>query len=338
MFMIACLILICKGVFNMNELTLREAFDLFIFDRQTFCLDKTIENYNNTIRYFCDYMEESRQCPADQIPLSSITSLDLKKYVVWLRSRPRNFNHPFKESGGKLSKRSVRNYTVDLKTFLNYLYKDGYMENIGAGLTVIKAEKKVVIPLSAPEVKMINSLFRVRTALGCRNYCIIHLMLDAGLRSNEVCTLQIQDLNFDSRYIRVFGKGSKERVVPMAANLQEYLCRYIRLYRPQTDSTYLFAGINHEPLTDSAVKSLFVRIRKRSGIERIKPHLLRHTFATCYILDGGSVEMLRILLGHESISTTQIYMHLAAVYEYQEEPYQLDPVFFTPRRPGKRRL
>lgn len=321
----------------MNELTLKQAFDLFIFDRQTFCLDTTIENYKNTIRYFCDYMEESRNCPSDQIPLGSISTLDLKKYVIWLRSRPRNIHHPFKESGGKLSKRSIRNYTVDLKTFLNYLYKEGYGENIGAGLTVIKAERKTVIPLSAPEIKSIDELFNRRTALGCRNYCIIHLMLDAGLRSNEVCTLQIQDINFENRYVRIFGKGSKERVVPMAANLCQYLYKYMTLYRTWTDSGSLFSGINHEPLTDSAIKSLFARIRKKTGIERVKPHLLRHTFATCYILDGGSVEMLRILLGHESISTTQIYMHLAAVYEFQEKPYELDSVFFASYRFARRR-
>lgn len=321
---------------EMNELTLKQAFDLFIFDRQTFCLDTTIENYKNTIRYFCDYMEESRNCPSDQIPLGSISTLDLKKYVIWLRSRPRNIHHPFKESGGKLSKRSIRNYTVDLKTFLNYLYKEGYGENIGSRLTVIKAERKTVIPLSAPEIKIIDELFNRRTALGCRNYCIIHLMLDAGLRSNEVCTLKTQDINFDNPYIRVLGKGSKERVIPMPANLRQCLYKYITLYRPRTDSDFLFFGISHEPVTDSAIKSLFARIRKKTGIERLKPHLCRHTFATCYILDGGSVEMLRILLGHESISTTQIYMHLAAVYEFQEKPYKLDPIFFTSCYSAKR--
>ena len=319
----------------MNELTLKQAFDLFIFDRQTFCLDKTIENYKNTIRYFCDYMEKSKELPADQIPLSSISTLDLKKYVIWLRNRPRNLNHSLKESEGKLSKRSVRNYTVDLKTFLNFLYREGYVKDIGAGLTVIKAEKKTVLPLSAPEIGCIDRLFNSKTAIGCRNYCVIHLMLDAGLRSNEVCTLRTRDINFDNRYICVLGKGSKERVIPMSANLRQYLYKYIILYRPRTDSDFLFLGINCEPFTDSAIKSLFARIRKKTGIERLRPHLCRHTFATCYILGGGSVEMLRILLGHESISTTQIYMHLAAIYEFQEKPYELDSVFFASHGPSR---
>lgn len=311
----------------MTDISLQQAFDLFIFDRQTFCLDKTIENYKNTIRYFRDYMEHKLGRPAGQIRLSEITSMDLKEYVIWLRNRPMNLGHPLKESGGTLSKRSVRNYTVDLKTFLRYLHQEGYMEDIGSGLKVIKAEKKAVIPLAAPEVDTIDSLFNRGTCLGLRNYCMVHLMLDAGLRFNEVCTLAVQDLNFDNQYILVHGKGSKERIVPMAGNLRQRLYQYLCLYRSCPDSDIVFLS-GREPVTDSVIKSLFARIRRRTGIDRARPHLMRHTFATCYILGGGSVEMLRILLGHESISTTQIYMHLAAVYEFQDNPYALDPIFF----------
>lgn len=125
-----------------ENLTLKQAFDLFIFDRQTFCLDKTIENYNNTIRYFCCYMEGKRGCLMNQIALTSITNIEIKEYVIWLRNRPSNVNHPFKEAKGKLSKRSIRNYTVDLKTFFNFLAREGYSENVAANLNVIKFRKE----------------------------------------------------------------------------------------------------------------------------------------------------------------------------------------------------
>lgn len=321
----------------MNDLTLKQAFDLFIFDRQTFCLDKTIENYKNTIRYFYGYMEQKRGCSFEQIHLSDITTMDLKEYIVWLRSRPMNMDHPFKEPGGNLSKRTIRNYTVDLKTFFKYLNEEGYMENIGSGLKVMKAEKKAIIPLSASDVKKVDSLFNRKTALGARNYCMIHLMLDAGLRFQEVCTLTLQDLNFDNRYIRVHGKGAKERVIPMSMNLRQCLYQYLCFYRNCPGSDILFISSSQSPVTASVIKCFFSRIRKRTGIDRIRPHLLRHTFATCYILGGGSVEMLRILLGHESISTTQIYMHLAAVYEFQEAPYELDPILFKTYHSQQRR-
>lgn len=335
--MITRLILICKGVFQVNKITLKQAYDLFIFDRQTFCLDKTIENYRNTIRYFCNFMEQKYGLPADRIYLSDITPIILKEYVLWLRSRPMNMDHPFKESGGNLSKRSIRNYTVDLKTFLKHLHQEGYMEDVASGLKVMKAEKKAIIPLSASDVKLIDSYLNRKTVLGSRNYCMVHLMLDAGLRFHEVCTLTLPDLNFDNRYIRIHGKGAKERIVPMAVNLRQYLYQYIIFYRPASDSNAVFLSSRQAPVTDSVIKTFFARMRKRTGIDRLHPHLLRHTFATCYILGGGSVEMLRILLGHESISTTQIYMHLAAVYEFQDGPYVLDSIFFKSYSPLKHR-
>lgn len=281
-------------------------------------------------------MTQKRGCPVDRIALDSITTLDLKEYITWLRQRPSNINHPLKESGGRLSKRIVWNYTVDLKTFINFLHNEGYMENIGKSLKVIKAEKKAVIPFSAPEVQEIDKLFNPKTQLGCRNYCIGHLMLDVGLRSNEVCVLQIQDVNFDNKYIHIHGKGAKERIVPMSRNLRKYLYEYVYIHRCAVRCPYFFANGDNIPVTDSVIKCMFVRLRNKTGIGRLKPHLLRHTFATCFILDGGSVEMLRILLGHESISTTQIYMHLAAVYEFNQNPYQLDPIFFNTYRSRRR--
>ena len=321
----------------MNDMTLKQAYDLFLFDRQTFCSEKTMENYENTIRYFCNFMMELRGCPLDSILLSSITLMDLKEYVVWLRKRPANINHPLKDAGGKLSRRTVRNYVVDVKTFFNFLSREGYMDDVCKGLKVIKSEKRVIVPLSAPEVQAVDSLFNLKSYLGCRNYCIVHLMLDAGLRSNEVCVLRIQDVNFENKYIHVYGKGAKERIVPMARNLRKYLYEYVYLHRKAVGTDYFFTSIDNVPISDQVIKSMFARLRRKSGVLRLRPHLLRHTFATCFILDGGSVEMLRILLGHESISTTQIYMHLASVYEFNEYPYQLDPIFFQTYRKRSRK-
>ena len=310
-------------------MTLKQAFDLFIFDRQTFCGDKTIENYENTIRYFIQWAEAERETTRDRIDLDSITTADIKQYVVWLRRRPSNEQHPLKDPGGKLASRTVRNYTKDLKTFYRFLASEGYIDDRAASVKVIKAEKKVIIPLSAPDVEELDKSFNVKSATGCRNYCIVHLMLDAGLRADEVRILRLSDVNFDNKYIRIRGKGAKERLVPMARNLRKYMYEYVYLHRNLVGTDAFFAGSGGHALTSNGIKSLFARLRRKTGIERLHPHLLRHTFATCFILDGGSVEMLRILLGHESISTTQMYMHVASVYEFQERPYELDPIFFT---------
>lgn len=316
----------------MTDISLRKAYDYFIMDRETFCQDDTIQNYKNTLRYFIQFMEKDRGVPAEEIMLGTLTKFDLKNYVVYLRNKPANEGHPFKKevvADSRLSKRTIRNYSVDLKTFLGFMHEEGYIEDILQGFKLIRAETKAVIPLSASEVSTLDSLFNPKTASGIRNLCIVHLMLDAGLRSNEVCELRVSHVLFDNRQIFIkYGKGSKERVVPMGQVLKKYLWTWLNIYRKFSGNDYFLSCFDGTPLSDSAIKSLFARLRKKSGIARLKPHLLRHTFATCFIVGGGSVELLRILMGHSSISTTQVYMHVAAVYDFQDDVYFLDPIFF----------
>lgn len=313
------------------ELNLQQSYNAFIFDRETFCSNKTVENYKNTIRYFCDYMVLSRQLPAEQIMCSTLSKSDLVGYSHWLRSKPLNDGHPFKRQvdDRRLSRRTVRNYCVDLKTFLNYLHQEDYIDDFYSSFRLIKAESKTMIPLSASEVRQVDDCFNFKTITGIRNLCLVHLMLDAGLRSNEVRELRMQHLFFDNRQVFIkYGKGSKERIVPMGAQLRKYLWTWCNLKRPVVEHDYCLTGVDGQPLTDSAVKSLFARLRQRASIARLTPHLLRHTFSTSYIVGGGSVEILRILLGHTSIETTQKYLHVAAVYDYADDVYELDPIFF----------
>lgn len=312
----------------MNDISLKQAYEIYIFDRKTFCLEKTVQNYENTIRYFLEYMEGYKERRAEEIMLSDILNDDIKRYIIMLRQRPANANHPLKRARGRLSQRTVRNYMMDLKTFFQYLEGEGYCDDKFSGVTMIRAERKTIVPIFRNEIEVLDKLCDSKLPYGCRNYCMIHLMLDAGLRVSEVRTLRLRDVDIDNAYIRVFGKGMKERIVPMASLLRKNLYIYINVHRPVSDSDTVFVETGGEPLTENAVKSLFARLKKRSGIERLRPHLLRHTFATAYIMGGGSVEMLRILLGHESIETTQLYMHLAAVYNYQDNMYQLDDIFY----------
>lgn len=314
-----------------NDISLKTAFEYFLLDRESFCSDDTIKNYRNSVRYFLEYMEQARGVPADVIELRSITTNDLRNYVVYLRHKPLNFGHPFKfaDDAARLSKRSIRNYSVDLKTFLSFLISEGFIDDILKGFRLIKAEKKVVIPLTASEVEEIDSLFSIKSSYGCRDLCIIHLMLDAGLRFNEVCELRVDHVLFDNRQIFVkYGKGDKERVVPMGTTLKKYLWSWMYMHRKYTEHDYFITMVDGSPLSDSSIKSLFARIRRKTGITRLKPHLLRHTFATSYIVGGGSVELLRILMGHSSIATTQGYLHVAAVYDMQGDIYELDSIFF----------
>lgn len=324
-------------------ITLKQAFDLFIFDRETYCKKNTIQNYKNTLSYFFDFLENDRGCSIDRIPLDSITTMDLKAYVSSLRSRNKLETHPLKPTvNHPITKRSIRTYSVDLRTFFHFLYYNEYMEkDIMKGFKIIKSENKLVLPIFDGEASQIDSLFNLKTYRGSRNYCIVHLMLDEGLRSGDVLNLTVRSINFDESYIMILnGKGDKDRIVPLAKRLRQPLYKYITFFRPHTTQhDFLFCSMQdpEEPLTHNAIKSLFSRIRKETGITRLKPHLLRHTFATSFILGGGDMESLRLYLGHSSYDTTQTYLHLANTYERMgSDVYKLDGIFFRSyySRPG----
>lgn len=173
----------------------------------------------------------------------------------------------------------------------------------------------------------------MKTYRGIRNYCIVHLMLDEGLRSGDVIQLSTHSINFDQSYIMVMnGKGDKDRIVPLAKRLRKPLYKYLHFYRPHSsEHDSLFCSIQNPdvPLTQDAIKSLFARIRRETELSRLKPHLLRHTFATSFILGGGDMESLRLYLGHSSYDTTQNYLHLANTYSRMgSDVYKLDGIFF----------
>lgn len=317
------------------EVTLKQAYDLFLFDRETYCKQKTIQNYKNTLSYFFNYLENDRGKSIDNILLSDVTTMDLKGYVVMLRNRDKLQNHPYKPTVSQpITKRSIRTYLVDVRTFFHFCYNNSYMDiDIMRGFHMIKSENKLVLPLFADEMAQIDDLFNRSTYVGLRDYLIVHLMVDEGLRSGDVCAIQCDAINFDSGHIVLInGKGDKDRIVPLARRLRQPLYKYLTFFRPHSNMhNYLFCSVRNveEPLSQDAIKALFARIRRETGLSRLKPHLLRHTFATSFVLGGGDMESLRIFLGHSSYETTQNYLHLANTYSRMgSEIYRLDSVFF----------
>lgn len=318
----------------MMSISIKQGYDLFIFDRETYCKDTTLLNYKNTLSYFLDYIVEKYERPLEQIYLDELTLADLQGYVVMLRKREKLSNHPFKPTEHKpITNTSIRTYCIDLRTFFHFLYYNEYMEkDLMKRFKLIRREKKLVLPLFAHEVEQIDKMFNLKTCTGLRNYCVVHLMLDQGLRSGEVCGLNVGDVNFDHNHILVReGKGDKDRIIPMASGLKKRLYEYLTLYRPYTGTDTFLCSVNGTctDISKDSIKSLFSRIRSNTGIDRLKPHLLRHTFATSFLLGGGDMESLRLYLGHASYETTQNYLHLADVYNRMgTDIYRLDKIFF----------
>ena len=283
-------------------LDLSAAFEKFINNRLTYCEDTTVSNYTNTLRYLLVFMEEHKGKKCSEIDVEEITSDDITSYIVYLRQKKKNDNHPYTVTSEEtITKRTVKTYSIDMRTFFNFLLQEGYIDPDKSPIKnfkLIKSEIRSILPVNADELRIIDDGYNQNTETGLRNLCIIHLFIDEGMRLSEVCKLKIADVNFINNCIIINGKGNKQRIVPMGRIVRKYLERYINIYRPEVSHDFVLCNISGSPLTADAIKSLFNRIVNRTGIERLHPHLLRHTFATSFILGGGSVEMLRIYMGH----------------------------------------
>ena len=133
-------------------------------------------------------------------------------------------------------------------------------------------------------------------------------MLDSGLRLGEVLGLKYGSLHLEEGYISVLGKGDKERYVPVGQHTKKELMRYLFARSGCASKYSLFEKSKEIPLTEGAIRSLFRRLKRMTGIERLRPHLLRHTFATRYLENGGDLYSLQLILGHTTLEMSKRYV------------------------------
>ena len=288
------------------------AYKLFLVDHESYCSSSTMNYYKENIPKFLNYVSD--------LDCNDITRDLVLGYLGSLR-----------ESGRKNT--TINTYFRAVKVFLNYCIDEGYCSpDVLRKVKFLKSDHEPVIPLSEWEVEEVDSLFSMKTESGMRNLCIIHLMLDAGFRSSDVVNLCFSNINFTSNYLIIKGKGDKYRSVILCPKLKRLLYHYLlryRAYDPQDDYPVFVQIGTSAPINSNVIKQLFSRIKVNSGLDRIHPHLLRHTFATSYILGGGNMEFLRLMLGHTDYETTKIYLHLAQQSKMlNNDVYRLDPIFF----------
>ena len=154
--------------------------------------------------------------------------------------------------------------------------------------------------------------FDLTTSKGCRDSAIVEVLYSTGLRVSELTSLRINDLFFGEGYVRVVGKGDKQRMVPVGSAARDKIQLYMEFRRPKHRSeATLFLNNRGEPLTRVMVFNIIRRAAALAGIaKQISPHTLRHSYATHMLEGGANIRQVQELLGHESITTTEVYTHL----------------------------
>jgi integrase/recombinase XerC/integrase/recombinase XerD len=241
----------------------------------------------------------------------------------------RNYQRSLRE--GDLSKFTLHAYARTLRTFLRWLEREAYLgEELYRRVEmpkVPKYEDVTIDVLSDQEIAHLLSMLDPSTDVGCRNRAIVCLMLESGLRLAEVVNLKFDDVHLKELYVKVHGKGDKEAYVPIGPTTQKALSRYGTYFRVPADpkTRAFFLNIYGEPLGYEAVKSMFVRLAKESGITRLHPHLLRHTAATRMLANGADLHTVQRLLRHSDIRTTLRYLHLVPE-QLQEKMRMFSPL------------
>lgn len=223
-----------------------------------------------------------------------------------------------------ISARSVARIISGIKSFFSYLELDGYIQNNPTELLdTPKIGLKLPTVLSLEEIELLLSVIDLSTKEGQRNRAILEVLYGCGLRISELTKLRFSDLFFDEGFIKVEGKGSKQRLVPISHTAINEIQKYL-IYRSQIEvkkgyENALFLSNRGTPISRIMVFHFIKQYAMEAGIKKtISPHTFRHSFATHLLEGGANIRAIQLMLGHEKITTTEIYTHMDREYLRQE--------------------
>ena len=255
----------------------------------------SVESYMRDLRSFAHFILRMWDVPPQKVEPQMI-----ERYMAWLFDRGREKTSQARSLSG-------------VKSFFNFLMISDKIENSPAEFILSpKFGRQLPDIFSTDEIDRIIATVDTSSVKGLRDSAMLELLYSCGLRVSELVSLKIQDLFFGEGYIRVIGKGDKQRLVPISATARERVHRYLDK-RPETRSgeDALFLNNRGSRLTRVMVFTILKQAARNAGIEkRISPHTFRHSFATHLLEGGASIRQVQEMLGHESILTTEIYTHL----------------------------
>lgn len=258
--------------------------------------DTTVNSYSEDIYKYLEYMESKNISSALDINYNNL--LDYLKYL----------------DDNKYEVSSIARKIVSIKAFHKYLSENYKVIDISTKINTPRFYRKLPNILTIEEVDNLLDI-KLDTPFDYRNKAMLELMYSSGLRVSELINLELSDIDLNNNYVRCFGKGSKERIVPIGEYSSKYLSIYINEYRDSMKKGYytekIFLNNHGKEMTRQGFFKIIKKIAKDKDINKnITPHMLRHSFATHLLNNGADLRTIQEMLGHSSISTTQIYTNV----------------------------
>lgn len=249
--------------------------------------DYTIKNYEVDLKDFYDFVLDKK------------IDIDLiRKYLKKLYEK-------------KYSNRSISRKVSSLKSYFKYLQSEGLIkDNPMSLISNPKVEKTLPNYLNYDDLEKLLNFPDKDNKYGLRDALILEMLYSTGIRVSELANMELKNINFSERKILILGKGNKERYVYFGTRCADLMDKYLRL--DHRNSSYLLIGKRSNKLNEREIRKIVTDTAKKAGIAvKVSPHTLRHTYATHMLNDGADLKSVGDLLGHESLSTTQIYTHVS---------------------------
>jgi len=269
-----------------------------------FYSNHTIESYGNDAQQFYKFLE--KRYGLNKIAPFEISRQKLRTYLAYLKTN-------------KYESTTINRKIACLKSFFKFLFIHEFIPNNPAsGLFSLRTEKKIPVTLNYEKIKEAMALIDTATAIGARDKTILELFYGTGIRLSELATLNIENIDNVNNLLRVTGKGNKERLVPMGEvaklALKKYLIKRNELLQKtiKKETNALFLNQYGKRLSRRGIQKRVALYLHLVSVAGTNPHSLRHSYATHLLDQGADLAAVKELLGHSSLSTTQIYTHVSA--------------------------
>lgn len=283
-----------------------------------------MSNWQSYIKEYQNYLRLERGLSKNTI---DNYTFDVEKLVVYLQQHEIQVSpiHISEEevqafiyaTASQVNPRSQSRLISGLKSFFNYLIFEEYRKDTPLELIEVpKTGRKLPDTLSTDEIDALIAAIDLTTPEGERNKAMLETLYSCGLRVSELISLKISDLFFEEGFVKITGKGSKQRFVPVGKSTIKYITNYVNQIRVHLSvqknfEDTLFLNRRGKQLTRAMVFTIIKNLAVKINLQKvISPHTFRHSFATHLLENGADLRSIQLMLGHESITTTEVYMHL----------------------------